>query len=254
MPSVAALRNAWRPLGATAFIVAGLLANTLPIPAGSAHIIWYVGLVVTGASVVWQTLVGALRGRFAADVVASLAIVTAAILSQPFVGLVIVLMQTGGEALERYAEGRASDAVRALEEAAPRTAHRVRGEIIEDIPVDDVVIDDTLLVRPGELVPCDGVVINGTAHVDVSMLTGEPLPISARPDTPLMSGSANLDGALTIRATALASESQYARIVALVRSAQSSKAPLQRVADRYAVWFTPLTVVVCAAAYVASHD
>ena len=254
MPSVAALRNAWRPLGATVFIVAGLLANILPIPAGSAHVIWYVGLVVTGASVVWQTLVGAFRGRFAADVVASLAIVTAAILSQPFVGLVIVLMQTGGEALERYAEGRASDAVRALEEAAPRTAHCVRGEIIEDIPVDDVAIGDALLVRPGELVPCDGVVIDGTAHVDASMLTGEPLPISAAQGTPLMSGSANLDGALTIRATALASESQYARIVALVRSAQSSKAPLQRVADRYAVWFTPVTVIVCAAAYVASHD
>jgi P-type E1-E2 ATPase len=117
-------------------------------------------------------------------------------------------MQTGGEALERYAEGRASDAVRALEAAAPRTAHRVRGNDIDDVAVDDVEVGDVLLVRPGELVPCDAVVIDGTAHIDASMLTGEPLPISAAPDTRLMSGSANLDGALTVRATAVARESQ----------------------------------------------
>ena len=86
------------------------------------------------------------------------------------------------------------------------------------------------------------------------MLTGEPLPITASRDTRLMSGSANLDGALTVRSLAPASESQYARIVALVRSAQASKAPLQRVADRYAVWFTPATLAVCAIAYLVSGD
>ena len=117
-----------------------------------------------------------------------------------------------------------------------------------------IAVGDTLLVRPGELVPCDAVVVDGTAHVDASMLTGEPLPISASRDTHLMSGSANLDGALTVRATAIARESQYARIVALVRSAQASKAPLQRIADRYAVWFTPATLAVCAIAYGVSGD
>jgi heavy metal translocating P-type ATPase len=251
---VAALRAGWRPLAATLFIVAGLVARVSPLAPGSDRAIWYVGLVVTGTVVVWRTLWGALHGHFAADVVATMAIVAAALLGQPVVGLVIVLMQTGGEALERYAEGRASDAVRALEAAAPRTPHRVRGAAIEDVPVDDVAIGDVLLVRPGELVPCDAIVIDGTAHVDASMLTGEPLPISAARDTPLMSGSANLDGALTIRAVAVASESQYAKIVALVRSAQASKAPLQRVADRYAVWFTPATLAVCAIAYIVSRD
>jgi heavy metal translocating P-type ATPase len=144
--------------------------------------------------------------------------------------------------------------VRALEAAAPRTAHRMRGDHLEDIVADDIAVGDILLVRPGELVPCDAVVLEGTAHVDASMLTGEPLPVSASRDTALMSGSANLDGALTVRATATASESQYARIVALVRSAQASKAPLQRIADRYAVWFTPATLAVCAIAYVVSGD
>ena len=250
----AALRAAWRPLFATAVIALGLAARGAGFEAADAQVIWYVGLVVTGSAVVWQTVRGALRGQFAADVVATLAIVASVLVAQPIVGLVIVIMQTGGEALERYAEGRASDAVRALEAAAPRVAHRVREGRIDDVSVDDIVPDDVLLVRPGELVPCDAVVLEGTAHVDVSMLTGEPLPITASPDTRLMSGSANLDGALTVRALAPASESQYARIVALVRSAQASKAPLQRVADRYAVWFTPVTLVVCAIAFLVSRD
>ena len=253
-PPLGAMRAAWLPSLAAAVIVGGLLARLWAPGTSWDRDLWYAGLAVTGTPVVWRTLRGALRGHFAADVVATLAIVTAALLGQPFVGLVIVVMQTGGEALERYAEGRASEAVRALEAAAPRTAHRLRGNVTEDVPADDVVIGDLLLVRPGELVPCDAVVVDGTAHVDASMLTGEPLPISAARDTRLMSGSANVDGALTVRATATARESQYARIVALVRSAQESKAPLQRVADRYAVWFTPVTLAVCAVAYVASGD
>ena len=251
----AALRAAWRPLFATAVIGAGLVARAVAPGAEYHRTIWYAGLIIAGSLVVWRTLQGALRGHFAADVVATLAIIASAVLGQPFVGLVIVIMQTGGEALERYAEGRASDAVRALEAAAPRIAHRVRDERIpEDVPVDDVAPGDVLYVRPGELVPCDAIVVEGSAHVDVSMLTGEPLPVSASRDTRLMSGSANLDGALTVRALAPASESQYARIVALVRSAQASKAPLQRIADRYAVWFTPATLAVCIIAYVTSGD
>ena len=253
-PRRADLRAAWRPLAAAGFIGAGMVVRIVASGSGYDHDVWFLGLAVSGTAVVWQTVRGALRGQFAADVVATLAIVAAALLGQPVVGLVIVLMQTGGEALERYAEGRASDAVRALEAAAPRIAHRIRGEAIDDVPADDVAVGDVLLVRPGELVPCDVVVIDGTAHVDASMLTGEPLPISATRDTRLMSGSANLDGALTVRALAIARESQYARIVALVRSAQASKAPLQRVADRYAVWFTPVTLVVCAIAFATSRD
>ena len=158
MRQVVALRTAWRPLAAAFVIGAGLVARAVPLASSTGRIIWYVGLAATGSAVVWHTLRGALRGHFAADVVATFAIVTAAALGQPLVGLVIVLMQTGGEALERYAEGRASDAVRALEAAAPRIAHRVRDERIpEDVPVDDVAPGDVLLVRPGELVPCDAI-------------------------------------------------------------------------------------------------
>ena len=183
-----------------------------------------------------------------------LAIAAALILGQPLAGLIVVLMQTGGEALERLAEGRASRAVRELEAAAPRQAHRLTPAGVEDISAEAVVVDDVLLVRPGELLACDAVVLDGRSHVDAARLTGEPVPVTATAGVRLLSGSLNLDGPLTVRATAPASESQYARIVELVRTAQASKSPLQRMADRYAVWFTPLTLLVCLAVYLLTRD
>jgi heavy metal translocating P-type ATPase len=183
-----------------------------------------------------------------------LAIVTALILREPLAGLIVVLMQTGGEALERYAQGRASAAVRELEAAAPRVAHRMVDGAVDDVPAELVRVGDDLLLRPGELLACDAVVLEGRSHVDASRITGEPVPVSAHPEIRLLSGSLNLEGPLTVRATAPASESQYARIVELVRTAQQSKSPLQRLADRYAVWFTPLTLLVCAGAYLLSGD
>ncbi|HET7373338.1 MAG TPA: heavy metal translocating P-type ATPase, partial [Gemmatimonadaceae bacterium] len=209
---------------------------------------------VLGAPIVFQTLRKALHGRFATDVVATLSIVGAIALDQPFAGLVIVLMQSGGEALERFAEGRASAAVRALEEAAPRIAHRCGADRTQDITVGEILVDDELLVRPGELVPCDGVILDGESELDTSSLTGEAMPVRATVDTPVMSGMVNGFGAFRMRATAVAKQSQYERIVEMVRTAQASKAPLQRLADRYAVWFTPLTLLVCAVAFLVTHD
>jgi len=204
--------------------------------------------------VVWQTVRGLFVGRFAADLVAMLAIVTALLLGEPLAGLIVVLMQTGGEALELYAQGRASAAVRELEAAAPRLAHRMVGGTIEDVSAELIAVGDELLLRPGELLASDAVVLEGRSHVDASRLTGEPMPVSAHPGVRLLSGSLNIEGPLSVRATARASESQYARIVDLVRTAQESKSPLQRLADRYAAWFTPLTLVVCALAYMLSGD
>jgi len=243
------------PGAALLFILAGLFLRLQPDLSGWSRSVWMAGLLVTGGPVAWRTLRGLLRGRAAADIVAMLAIVTAVPLGEPLAGLVVVLMQTGGEALERFAEGRASAAVRELEAAAPHEAHRLLGDdTVVDVSADAVAIDDLLLVRPGEMVPCDAVVTAGASHVDVSRLTGEPVPVSAGPGTRLPSGAVNGESPLTLRAEALASQSLYARIVELVRSAQAEKAPLQRLADRYAVWFTPLTLAVCVVAYLVSLD
>lgn len=217
--------------------------------------VWLVMLVGTGLPVVVGTIRGLLQGRFAADIVAAIAIVGAAALGEPLAGLVVVLMQTGGEALDAWAVARASNAVAALEADAPRQAHRREpdGRVIE-VDVAAVRPGDALLVRAGELVPCDGVVVDGVSLVDTSRLTGEPLPVRASAGTALPSGALNGNGALTLRATQVAAESQYARIVELVRTAQASRSPLQRLADRWAVWFTPFTLLVCLAAWLVSHD
>ena len=248
------LASSWLPLLTLAFILVGAFFRVNNSTSLVAPLAWWIGLVIVGAPVVANTIGEVSSGRFAVDLVASLAILLALMLVEPLAGLVIVLMQTGGEALERYAGRKASDAVRELEEAAPRIAHRITGNEIVDAAAEDVSVGDLLLIRPGELIPCDGMVISGRSHVDVAKLTGEPLPILAEPGTSLMSGSSNQEGPIRMEALAPARESQYARIVELVRSAQASKAPLQRLADQYGVWFTPLTLIVCVIAYLASGD
>jgi heavy metal translocating P-type ATPase len=240
------------PVGALLFIIVGLAFRLSGTP--GSRLIWTAGLVITGGPVAWRTLRGVLRGSFAVDLVAMLAVVGALLLGEPLAGLIVVLMQTGGEALERFAEGRASEAVRELAAMAPRLAHRLTKEGIEDVAAEDVAVGDRLLLRPGELLACDAVVEEGRSHVDTSRITGEPVPVRAEAGIRIPSGSLNLDGPLTVRVLATAKESQYARIVELVRTAQASKAPLQRLADRYAVWFTPATLLVCGLAYAISGD
>lgn len=242
------------PLIALGFLAAGALTPLVLQTDPWRDRGWLAGLLITGVPVAYRTLRGMLRGEFAADVVAMLAIVGSLLLGQPLAGLVVVLMQTGGEALDAYAVARASSAVEALEADAPRTAHRVLDTRVSDIDAGAIEPGDALLVRPGELVPADGVVVQGTSHVDTSRLTGEPVPVRAGPGTRLLSGSVNQEGAITMRAERRSQESQYAKIVDLVRSAQASKSPLQRTADVWAVWFTPLTLAACAVAWLVSHD
>jgi len=246
-PVLTALRIlARRPVAAVAALglAAGLVAHS--------DRIFLVTLVVGGVPLVVQTLRGLLRGRFAADVVAMLAIVTALVLGQYFAGVVIVLMQSGGEALEIYAMRRASQSLEALLARAPKVAHRLRGDAIVDVPVDAVRVGDLLVIKPGDLVPVDAEVTEGTSTVDQSALTGEPLPIRAVPGTTLLSGSVNLEGVVRVRALRPSEQSQYQQIVRLVERARQEKPPIQRLADRFAIWFTPLTLAMCGVAYLVT--
>ena len=237
------------PAAALAFLVAGTVAPLLMSADPWRNRIWFAGLLLTGIPVAWRTFAGVLRGEFAADVVAMLAIAGSILLGQPLAGLVVVLMQTGGEALDAYAVARASSAVASLEADAPRAAHRVVNGHVHDIEAIEIAPGDELLVRPGELVPCDGTVVGGASHVDTSRLTGEPIPVRAAIGTSLLSGNDYLG--IAVRTS---QDSQYARIVDLVRTAQASKSPLQRTADKWAVWFTPLTIGACVMAWFVSHD
>ena len=234
------------PLIAAAGLAVGLLTR--------ADAVFLTALLVGGVPLVFQTVKGMLRGRFAADIVATLAIVTAFVLGQYFAGVVIVLMQSGGEALEAYAMQRASSSLEALMARAPKVAHRMRGTEIEDVPVEAVQVGDDLVVRPGDLVPVDSEVTDGTSNVDQSALTGEPLPLRAVVGTHLLSGSVNLDGALRARALRPSAQSQYQQIVRLVEQARQDKPPIQRLADRFAIWFTPITLLMCGIAYLVTGN
>ncbi len=206
--------------------------------------VWYGALVVGGTPVVVKTLVGMARGRFAADIVAMLAIATAIATGEAFAGVIIVLMQTGGEAIDDYGFRRASSSLEALIARAPRSARVKRGDAIEEVRAEDVRVGDILVVRPGDLVPVDGAVENGSADVDESAITGEPLSRPKRAGDTLLSGSVNVGSPFEMRASRVSGESEYSKIVDLVKRAQSERPPIQRLADRYAVWFTPITLAV----------
>jgi heavy metal translocating P-type ATPase len=235
-------------------LVGGLAARFAFRAPAVANWIFLAALLAGGTPLVWQTLRGMVHGHFASDIVAMLAIVTALVLGQYFAGAVIALMQSGGEALERYAMGRASSSLETLLARAPKIGHRLRGGEVEDVPVTEIRVGELLLIRPGDIIPVDGEVTSGTSAVDQSALTGEPLPIRAAPRTPLLSGSVNLDGALEMRASRPAEQSQYQQIVRLVERARREKPPLQRLADRFAVWFTPVTLAMCGVAWLLTGN
>ncbi len=249
-PKVAKLERAWafakkNPvpyIAALGLLLGGALHFHQP---ALARWVWLATLIGGGTPLVWRTLRGMVQGKFASDVVAMLAIITAVAMDQAFAGVVIVLMQAGGEALESYSLGRASSSLDQLLARAPRMAHRKTGGELAEVEVVSVHPGDILVVRPGDLIPVDGTLLSAQADVDESALTGEPISRVKDLGDALLSGSVNTGGAFEMRADKVSADSQYSKIVQLVRQAQEERPPLQRLADRYAVWFTPLTLVMC---------
>ena len=203
-----------------------------------------------------------LGGQWGIDILAVTAIVSTVLVGEFIASMIIVLMMAGGTALEDYAAGRAKKELTSLLERVPQTAHRERGGTpaagthadgqYEDVAATDVRIGDILLVRPGEVVPLDGVMLSESGSFDESSLTGESLPVERVAGDPLMSGSLNGEAAVRMEVSARMEDSQYSRIVALVREASASKAPMVRLADRYAVPFTLLAYALGAAGWIIS--
>ncbi len=193
-------------------------------------------------------------GSYGIDILALTAIVTSVLLKEYWAAIVIVLMLTGGEALEDYAEHRSKTELDALLARAPRTAHVLRGKKVFDVPVSQIRIGDKIIIKPGEIVPVDAVVIEGSGSVDESSLTGESLPETKDAGGRLLSGSVALDAALTARATQTAEGSQYQQIVKLVRSAANSQAPFVRLADRYSIPFTVVAFAIAGTVWSISGD
>ncbi|MHA7238702.1 heavy metal translocating P-type ATPase [Arthrobacter sp. TMS1-12-1] len=208
------------------------------------------------------------QGHWGVDLLALMAIIATAATGEYYASIVVVLMIASGQALDEFASARAQTQLRALLERAPRSAHRIAesdrgptasdgapdGGPIEDVPIDELQVGDLVLVRPAEVVPADGTLLSGSATLDESMLTGESLPVDHVRGAHILSGSLNGADALTLRTTATPAQSQYSQIVALVEEASASRSPTVRLADRFAVPFTAVALVLAALAWFASSD
>jgi heavy metal translocating P-type ATPase len=193
-------------------------------------------------------------GKYGVDILAATAIITSVILGEYWASMVIVLMLTGGEALEDYAEHRAKKELSSLLASKPKKAHLLKGSKIIEVTVSEIVPGDRVVVRPGEVVPVDGEIIDGLSSFDESQLTGESLPLVKDSGDTVLSGSLNMEGAVTIKAMHTAAESQFEQIIKLVKTAARSQAPYVRLADRYSIPFTIVAYLIAGTVWIISGD
>jgi heavy metal translocating P-type ATPase len=214
----------------------------------------FVVLAGGGAPLVWDLARKALARHFGADLLAGISIVTSVLLGEYLAGALVVLMLSGGEALEHYAVGRASSVLQALAKRMPSAAHRRTDGHVEDIALDTICIDDRIVVFPHEICPVDGIVDDGQGVMDESYLTGEPFLMPKAPGSPVFSGAINGEHALTIRAVRLAVDSRYARIMHVMRDSEQRRPQLRRLGDTLGAWYTPLAVAIAIGAWIWTGD
>lgn len=232
---------------ATGILAALLVSVTLHDPTVVRWILW---VAIGGASVppLAALLLELIDGNFSVDILALLSIVTSVILGQYWVAAIVVLMLSGGQALEGFATRRASSVLSALAKRMPQSAHRT-GSQVADIPVESIAVGDELAVYPHEICPVDGIVVTGQGSMDESYLTGEPFQIAKAPGTTVLSGAINGNAALTIRATRIASDSRYAKIVEVLHASEENRPRIQRLGDRLGAWYTPAAVAIALASW-----
>ncbi|MBS0243604.1 MAG: HAD-IC family P-type ATPase, partial [Proteobacteria bacterium] len=221
---------------------------------GAAHWLWSAGTLAVLIALLAAMIRDILAGRVGVDAIAFVSMAAALALGESLAAVVVAIMYAGGNSLEDYAVGRAERDLKSLVDRAPRIAHRKRGDLVEDIPVDAVLVGDVLVVRAGQVVPVDGVIASDAAVLDESALTGEPIPVSHRKGDAVRSGVLNAGDTFLMRSSATAGESTYAGIVRMVTAAQTTKAPFMRLADRYALLLLPVTLVVAGLAWFLSGD
>ena len=221
---------------------------------GWGNAVWAVGAAIVLVPLVLSTIRSLLHRDVGVDAIALVAIVWALALGEYLAAAIVALMMSGGAALEAWAAGRARRELTLLVERAPRVAHRYAGAAVEEVDVEELLPGDVVVVRAGEVVPADGVVVEGEAIVDESALTGEPLPVRLTRGERVRSGTANAGDAFDLRIVSSAAESAYAAVVRLVEAAQTDRAHFTRMADRYAAFFLPFTLAVAGVAWLASGD
>lgn len=194
------------------------------------------------------------RGQFGSDLLAGISIITSVLIGEYLAGTLVVLMLSGGQALEAYVVRRASSALAALAKRMPSVAHKTRDGSIEDVGLDAIAVGDRVVVFPHETCPVDGVVTDGHGVMDESYLTGEPYLLAKAPGSAVLSGAVNGDVALTIRSERLAGDSRYAMIMRVMRESEQRRPRLRRLGDQLGALYTPLAVGIALVAWAMSGD
>lgn len=210
--------------------------------------------LIAGVPLTIDVIKGAIAARGGADLLAAVSIVSAALLGEWLVAAIIVLMLSGGEALEEAASAKASSTLKALAQRSPSIAHRETPDGLVDIHANDIAVGDEIIVLAHELCPVDGVVVSGRGSMDESFLTGEPYVIPKSSGSAVISGAVNGDTALKVRAERLAQDSRYAQIVGVLKEAEENRPPMRRLADRLGAWYTLVALSLGALGWVISGD
>ncbi|AKI00971.1 heavy metal-translocating P-type ATPase, Cd/Co/Hg/Pb/Zn-transporting [Hoeflea sp. IMCC20628] len=238
---------------ALAGLVSGLVLSLTGFPT-AAEFVWTAGVIPVLVALVVDIARSLRRGEVGLDIVAVLSMSAALLFGETLAASVVALMYSGGTSLESFAEGRARLEMRDLLSRVPRTATRHHNGALEEVDLDTIVPGDLLLIRQGDVAPVDGTVASERAMLDQSALTGESMPVGLERDSEVMSGSTNAGEAFDLMASRPAKDSTYAGIVRLVETAQKSKAPMARLADRYSLVFLAVTVSLASAAWWFTGD
>jgi len=214
----------------------------------------WIAYVFGGTPLVWGLLGNLWRREFGSDLLAGLSIVTAVLLDEYLAGTLVILMLSGGEALEAFAVSGASSVLKALAKRVPSVAHRKSGTSFENVELNAVAIGDLLEVLPHEICPVDGTVVEGRGVMDESYLTGEPYMISKTPGTTVISGALNGESSLTIRADKLTIDSRYAKIMEVMKDSEEKRPRMRRLADKLGAVYTPVAVILALLAWFISGD
>ena len=237
-----------------AIVVHLVLRFALRTPPGIYQIPLLATLAFGGIPLVYELAKHILRRQFGSDLLAGISIVTSVLLNEYLAGSIVVLMLSGGEALENYALRNASSVLRALAKRMPAIAHRKRDSVIVDVELDDIEVGDTLVVYPHDVCPVDGTVIGGHGVMNEAFLTGEPFEITKAPGSAVISGAVNGESALTITTTRRAVDSRYAKIMEVMRESEQNQPHLRRIGDQLGAIYTPVAVSIAVLAWVISGE
>ena len=241
-------------LSLLAIMIYLVMRFALGLAPGLAQVPLWFAYLFGGVPLVWGLLGNLWRREFGSDLLAGLSIVTAVLLGEYLAGTLVILMLSGGEAIEAYAVRHASSVLAALAKRVPSIAHRRQGVSFEDVALDQVAVGDLLEILPHEVCPVDGTVVEGRGVMDESYLTGEPYQISKTPGVSVISGALNGETSLTIRADRLAVDSRYAKIMEVMRDSEEKRPKMRRLADKLGAVYTPVAVALAVLAWIISGD